>query len=128
REDRLLSEELGDAEEPQPVEQRRDVPSRDAERRALVEDLPELAALPLDPRALEGPHLALELVVHAGALPEVVVVEAPDRVERRVLLLPEDLGRRRALADHVVRAERVLEPDAIEVLLVSQHALAGVVR
>ena len=58
------------------------------------------------------------------ALGEVPAVQLADGIDRGLGLLSEDLLRRRALPDHVVGLELVLEANAVEVLTVPERFLA----
>jgi hypothetical protein len=124
REDRLVTQQLRDAEELEPIEQRGDVAPGDGQARDALEELRELLSVLEHGGAPERPHALLVVLADLAALSQVVDVELADRVDGGRVLRREDLGRRLALTDHVGGLELVLQADPIEVLLVAEQLLA----
>jgi hypothetical protein len=128
REDGLAGGELGDIEDAEPVQERGDVPARDRDGIAALHDLGDLGDLIGDHRALERLVALIELLAVARATLEMHAVEIADRLDRGARLVLEDVLGRLAIVDHVLGVQRVLQPDAVEVLPVPEDRLALAMR
>jgi hypothetical protein len=119
----LASRQLGDAEEAQAVEERSDMATGDRDGLAVVDDVGELRAVLGDGGAVERLVASVEVLTVARASIEVERVDVADGVDRRARLVFEDVVGRGALIDDVLRVERVLEANAVEVLAVTEQRL-----
>lgn len=127
-EDHVTVDQLRDAEEPHAIQQRGDMTAGDGQGCALAQHPGDLFAMVRHGLALQGTPSYFELSMDTRALPEVVVVQLADGRQGRSTLLGQDLGRGLALENYVVCFEFMLEPYAVEVLLVPQHGLLLAMR
>ena len=95
---------------------------------AALHDLGDLGALVRDDGALERAVPLVELLVVLHAAVDVHLVQVTDGLDARARLVLEDVRRRGAVVDDVLRVERVLETDTVEVLPVAQDRLTLAMR
>jgi hypothetical protein len=104
------------------------VSTRDRNGVASFDDLRDLGALIGDRRPLERTPSLIELRPIARAAIEMHAIDVANGLDRRACLILEDVVGRLAVVDDVLRVERVLETDPIEILTMTKDRLPIAMR